>query len=521
MLALMALPVFAAQAQAENVVITQLPSAPRQMLLQGEEPHTRAIIHTDDACKLSAIQRDSEASALGCAFEDATLGFALTDELEIPSATFKVTSSFARGTSGAFALDHIMRGYRRGMNAETTLATVGLGTKLLDDRFEWSSKLSWSRNWDVPVAPAPFAPFRLNEETGSASEHNFKARLIDRRDLKWSLEGQWQTASEGYKPYHASVPDRLFAIEGDRSMLKTSLDIGKWRLRASRQTTDNRFLSSESNKLSIGRGGITFDAKRRVSETNPAVVGGSTQSRQWRNDYAVTFDTFTLLPLVAIEDTGLASLVPKMLTLEASDAQIERHRAAGLQTLNRRSIGGFALWTTPLGDTILNLRSERETGEGAGFASQSGTDTFFMVSHSFGLGDWSIDLDYVANSNSTSRAAILSDGSDFGSYGISARYAAKGRPRIELSLGRDSFDILAAEGDLRLRDRSLRAQAEVDFTPWLQSKLERDDMRLNLQMQWDFDDSAYEFTLFDEVIDSEFTRSQARGFLINFSMDLP
>ncbi|MHA6333250.1 hypothetical protein ACXYL9_06150 [Qipengyuania sp. CAU 1752] len=258
-----------------------------------------------------------------------------------------------------------------------------------------------------------------------------------------------------------------------------------------------------------------------MSSTNPDISPSILPSQTHRNELSVDLDTFTLLPLVAIEDTGWASLVPKMLTLEFSDTRLDRFRDAGIVEVTRTAIGGLAYWTTPLGDTIVNFRNEREFASGPGFAPQSGSDNFLLVSHTLPIGEWSIDLDYVASRNATRRSSLLSDGSDLGSYGISARYAPEHMPHVKLSLGRDNFNVLAADGDLRLRDRSLRAKADIDFSPWLQRKLQRDDIELGYQFQWDFDNSAYELYLLDEIIDTELNYEQSRGFLFTFAMKLP
>ncbi|WP_284125832.1 hypothetical protein [Parerythrobacter aestuarii] len=487
----------------------------------GKLAPASGYFENEGACRLSMVPRRSEASALGCAFEDTTLGFKLADTIELAGGGIGIEASFARGTSGAFALDHIMRGYRAGMNAEATLAAIGLDAKLLDGRLEWESRISWSREWEVPVADSPIRPLRLSEDTGAASEHRIKATLIDSPGVTWSVEGKYSTADAGYRPFYVSLPDRLFATEGETTRLDTRLAIDGWNLRAGFSTIDNTFLSSRRNALSVSKGGITARWTERRGQSSWT---GHDQSGRWTETasrtYGLDVSTFELAPMLAMADEGFASLLPKTLTLELETKTIDRFDGGNASGYRSKGVSALGLWTTPIGDTIISFRNDRAKGSDRFGRSTDGSETFLLVSHTLYLGDWSVDLDYISNREASRSLRALRDGSNVGSFGVGARYARKGMPTIDLRIGRDTMDISSAEGALQLHDRSLRAEAEVNFTPWLQRKLDRTDMELRLSMRWDFDNSGYELALFDEIIDSEFEATQGRGALLTFVMQL-
>lgn len=516
--AMQIVPLSAVRAQESDDVV--LPPTSPVLSIAGQEPkEAAAYVDNDGACKISMVPRDSEASALGCAFEDTSVGITLAEVFSVDDSSVEVETSFARATSGAFALDHIMRGYREGMNAETTLASMGVDASLFDGRLEWESKISWSRAWEVPVAASPMRPARISEETGTASEHRIKATLIEQPSLKLTVEGRYTRADEGYRPYYVTLPDRLFAAEGETARLDTRLDVGDWKLKAGTSTVDNPYFHNKRMSLSASRSGVTLRWSERSGASNLAFGGSSDRrSETASRTYGIDLSTFELAPMIAIEDEGIASLVPKTLTVELQTKTIDRFSAGNTSGFTSKGWSVFGLWTTPLGDTIVNFSTAKAEGTDYLGEPYRARESFMMLSHSFYLGDWTFDLDYVSNRDAERNLAAPSDSSDLASFGIGARYSAKGMPTIDLRIGRDTMDISSAEGALRLRDRSLRAEAEIDLTPWLQRKLERDDMQLKLEMQWDFDNSGYEFLLFDDVIDSEFTRTQGRGALLSFNM---
>lgn len=511
----------AAQDDAGEAVI-ELPSQPVTITSPTGRLADRfvlPILTTESACGRDAIMPGTVADAMGCAFTDTTAGLRFGHELAADAVTLGTELSVARGTRGAFALDHQIHGFRRGLNAETTLGSLALNVSLLDGAIEATSKTSWSSNWEVPVAAPPLLPRRYNEKTGFAHEHQLKLRLIDGDRVRWTIGGKLSNADSGYHPYNASLPDRLFAIEGSRRSFDTQLDLGDWRFKLHAGTIENRFMASDTAKISASHGGFTLAAMQRSSRSEFGLADALRSSILERRRLSLDINFFELFPLVATDDTGWGSLLPKLATFEFEEARIDRSGPTGRNTRDRSGFAAMALWSTPLGDTIVNVRRESEADRSAADPG-SGSDTFLLVSHSFPIGDWSVDLNYMKTRNTVLDGVVVSDDTSMGSFGIGARYAKKGMPQLRLSLGRDDVDLDSSQGDLQLRDRSLSAKAEVDFTPWLQRVAGRDDIRLTLDARWDFENRAYELTFLDEVIDREIARSQSRGLLLNFSMKL-
>lgn len=476
---------------------------------------------SEGRCAFSAIDRSSSASALGCAFEDSSLGIGTRKTLELGDTELGVKVSVGRGTSGAFALDHTMLGYRRGLNAEATLASVALDGKLLDRRIEFESRLSWSREWHTPVAQAPILPLRIDERTGSASNHRLKFNMLDQPGLKWSVEGRLMQASEDYRPYYVTLPDRLFAPQGGMASLDTRLQLSDWQLSAGMSSYDNSFVATDRLRAAVSYGGVTLRWSQRDAQSaldNPLLAGRSTATRD--REFGIDLDAYTLVPLIAFEETGLASLVPKMLSFDLGERAVTRTTATGNGEIDGTWFSLFGMWTTTLGDTVVNYRADRERGFTAFGSPHEGRRSFLMLSHGVRVANWLFDVDYISTSDASGDALIFSEGMSLGSIGFGARYERKGRPSIDFRIGRDNLDVNSGDGALRLLDNSLRAELEIDFSAWLQKVTRRDDIQLRLDMQWDFDDSGYEFRLLDEVIDREFRARQGRGALVTYVKQL-
>ena len=224
------------------------------------------------------------------------------------------------------------------------------------------------------------------------------------------------------------------------------------------------------------------------------------------------------MPSIAIDDTGWKSLVPKLLTIEATKTEKRRPDLPGEELRTRSAIGGNGYWSTPIGDTLLDLRFENQASSSFG---KTGSDLFVFANHSFKISDWSVDLDYFTSRNDFSRGITAPDNTKLASYGITARYSRKELPKLEFRLGRDNLGFHTGNGDIKFRDQSLRAQAEIDFTPWLRKKLNREDVQLMLELQYDFERSSYQLLLLDELVDSDFDKVRNRGILVSFSMQLP
>lgn len=506
--------------QPERVVITTPHRIIRQPSL-APEPGIDTVMRHDHACVPGAIERLGPASSLGCAFEDTTLGFSAREQLGLADVLLAIETSSARSTSGAFAIDHARRGFERGMNVESTLSKLAIDARLFDGRIEWQSSVSWTQQWETPVADAPILPIRMAEVNGSASEHRFKLKLLDSKAVDWTLEGKLTHADEDYRPFFAVVPDRLFAAQGDQARLNTRLQVSDWRIDAGFSSLENGYFVSESQSLAVSRSGVTLRFTRAdgKSDGNLAELEGVRRESR-RRVFGLDLNAFELLPQLALQDTGWAGLIPKTLTLEATQRDAERFDTGPASYISNTSFSVFGLWLTSLGDTVINYRTERETGLRLSGGLHEGSSDFLMVSQGMRFGDWRISADYVKSSDKQGGGLILSSGSGMATTGIGVRYTKKDMPQIDFRLGRDNLDFTGGDGALTIQDRSLRARMEVDFSPLLSKQLRRDDMHLKLDMLWDFDESGYEFRLFDEVIDRDFSTRTGRGVMFNFTMKL-
>lgn len=506
----------------EHGELARLVAASTRLAPADDEARIELDLRRGFDCGRDSIRPTTTADALGCDFTNTTAGFSYSDSWSNDLASLGARVEVSRGTAGAFALDHQMRGFAKDFNSETLVSNLGLQGSLFEDRVEFDAKTSWSRSWDVPVVMAPLDPHRLNETSGTATQLRVKTRIVDQPGLKWSIEGKVSQMDADYRSYRAPVHNRLLVAQGNSASLSTLLDVAGWRLKASSSNLETRYLDSETIKFSAGRSGMTVSASRRTSAVRADSIGASLASqRSVRSQVAIDFDMHTLMPLVAIDDTGWKSLLPKLLTLEATRTDKYGFGALGGTESTQASFGGQGYWSTPLGDTLVNLRFEKLTGVRPGNVTQSGSDLFVFVNHSFKLDDWSIDLDYFTSRNASVRGLSAVDDTILDSYGVTARYAHKDMPRLELRLGRDNLGFDTGGGDLRLRDQSLRAEAKVDFTPWIRKRLQRDDVNLALHAQYDFDESSYQLLLLDQLIDSNLEQFMTQGILLNFSMSLP
>ncbi|WP_271438506.1 hypothetical protein [Pontixanthobacter luteolus] len=467
------------------------------------------------ACGTGAGLQIGAGGGLGqtlCPYADTSAGLDVASRFDLPGGDIRVSAAFARGTDESLTLDRQMQSYRPGFVREGTLASLGMKSSLFDENLKIESEIGWSRNWETPIAATVQSPARENQTTGFAQAHKIDAKLIDGRKLGWTVSAEMRRASDDYRLDHVSRFDRLFAAPGSSDRIRTTFRAGDVKVKASFNSSRFQFTRSQSRKLSLSYAGvgIGFSQSDRASIPNEFVTISQSRSRSQRIN--LEFDLYSVAPLLAMEDTGFKSFLPKHFSVGFETRHGMRFGSASPATSVRKSLDVMGLWTTPIGDSLVNFTSENTADQLRGDSSS----TQFLVSHSFNLGDWAISGDaFVVDQRSS-----VGSGDQSAFYSASASYRSKGGPKVELRLGQDQLQFGDGGNDFTLRDSSVQAELRIDMSPVLQRKLQRDDMHLALEMQVNLNNSDYEVRYLDEVIDAGSDGFSRKGVMLTFAMDL-
>ncbi|PLK26429.1 hypothetical protein [Novosphingobium sp. TH158] len=491
-----------------------------QTAIQSDAPVPTASMPAGDLFFEPAFNAGQECGSLGagistaaigpgCPWANTSLGLNIGRRIALPEGEITVKIGFARSNDAALSLDRQLRQSSPARIAENTLMALGSEARLFDGRLRLTSDLGWSQSWESDIAPSPQWRGRYARESGFSQRHGFEWTVIERPRLRWKIDGSIARASEDYRTGSIYGVGGLLMGDGDMDRLATRLDIGRWKLRAS--LADMRTIASQNatRKASLGFGGVTLAFTGREGRTLPLRQFSVTPTRTNGTSLALEFDLFSLAPTLAMQDKGLAVLLPRQLSVTRSHRELSRPTSRSRPLTHRSALGLFGMWTTPLGDTLVDFERDR-LSDPAG--NRLETASQLLVTHSVRIGGWSVNVDLL--SLRTRATGGDDDATLYYSAGI-ARTFANGA-RLKFELGRDTQSFGGADSEFTLRDKSHRAKLELDLSTPLQKRLANPSVRLTIGTQIRLNRSRYQLRFLDEVVDENSEGYARQGLLASF-----
>lgn len=443
-----------------------------------------------------------------CPFAANSIGLNLARQVDLPDGQLTVRFGFARGNDAALSLDQQLRRSSASFR-EGTLLTMGSEARLLNGRLRLTSDIAWSRTREIGPGRPRDQLTPLREENGFSQRHGFEFAAIAQPGLRWQIDGAITRTSQDFRTDSVFGVGTLLAGDGDSDRIATRLDVGKLKLRAS--LADMRTIVSQNStrSLSLGYGGVSLSLVKRRGQTLPQEGFAGSLARTSGTSVALDFDLLALAPMTVSQGKGLAVLLPQQFTLTADQREVERPGSALRPMTMRNSLGAFGLWTTPLGDTMIDYTRERlrdPLGNGIERSSQ------LMINHTMKLGGWGVRLDLLSLKT---RAANGDDDSTlYYSAALSRNFRSGARLKLELASDAQSFGGLAS--DFTLRDKSHRAKLELDLSEPLQRRLANPSVHFTLAAQVRLNNSGYQLRFMDEVIDRGNDGYARQGVLASF-----
>lgn len=462
-----------------------------------------------DLTKYAQNQVDSA----GCPFGTFSLASDYRSKFETDLGEITVSFGMSREADSGFSLKQQLSRPHSGVVRESALTTAGVQAQLAGGDISISSTLGLSRNWERPLSPDEQFPYRFDERSGLSQSHSIKAKLLDDGANSFTIDAKLDRADQDFRYLRGSSLDRLLLASDNSTSLRAVLKLQGTKLDASLRSNATFLSDSHTRKLKLSRGGIGVEYSRRDAVTVADETIGNRASSSTRDRYGITLDLYGIAPMLAFSDSGAAQFLPKQLGIALEKRGTLRELATGLQRDRKTAIELTSLWQTGLGTTILNQRTENGTST-AGRTELSSNQLF--VSHIVTIGNWDIGADILRFSNSTAQGQL----DRTALYSANLAYRTKNGPRVQIDIGQEAMNFGGSDSEFTFADKTFQIGLELDMTPVLRRKLERDDIYLSAAFRINLNRSDYELRLFDEVLDRETDTYNRQGLMLTFGMNL-
>lgn len=456
---------------------------------------------------------NTQIDGAGCPFGTFSLASDYRSKFETDLGEITVSFGMSREADSGFSLTQQLSRPHSGVVRESALTTAGIQAQLAGGDVSISSTLGLSRNWERPLSPDELFPYRFNERSGLSQSHSIKAKLLDDGANSLTLDAKLDRADQDFRYLRGSSLDRLLLASDNSTSVRAVLKLQGTKLDASLRSNATFLSDSHTRKLKLSRGGIGVEYSRRDAVTVADQAIGNRASSSTRDRYGITLDLYGIAPTLAFSDSGAAQFLPKQVGIALEKRGTLRELATELQRDRKTAIELTGLWQTGLGTTILNQRSEKGTSTTAR-AEMSSNQLF--ASHIVTIGNWDIGADILRFSNSTAQGQRESTSL----YSASLGYRAKSGPRVQIDIGQEAMNFGGSDSEFTFADKSFQIGLELDMTPVLRRKLERDDIYLTAAFRINLNRSDYELRLFDEVLDRETDAYNRQGLMLTFGMNL-
>lgn len=467
------------------------------------------ILRTGAQCGASSGSRVFAANATYCPFAEHSAGLNISQRIDLPDGRIVTRLGVARGSDGALSLDRQMLRSQPAIARETSLLTFAAETHLFDGRVQLGSEIGWSRSWERDIAGAPLLPMPANELNGVSQRHTILLKPIDTGALQWTLSGKLSRTSDDFRTANIFQIGNFLMGRGAEDEVSSRFRSGRLRLSGRLASARTDYSSRLTRKVSVAYGGVGIALSQRDGETFPQPGGFITRSRSTGRQVSLDLDLFELAPIAAMSDSGLSQVLPKQLSISL-DRRVTERPDSLLRPFDRReTIDLFGMWTTPLGDTVIDVSRDRLLDRSGQIISRGQQ---LLVSHSAQVRRWTVSLDLLAMR--TRGLAGDEDNNAYYNFGLSRRIA--GGAAIKFEFGRDAQSFGGAASDFALNDKSQRVKLELDLSQVVQKRFSTPSMHLTLGLQLRLSNSSYELRYLDEVIDSGSEGFARQGALVSF-----
>lgn len=463
------------------------------------------ILQIDHRCGVALSASATATPPWSCTPAAIALELGLAPKLTLPIGTVEFKIGAGRRSEAAFSLDRQLRNASSRRVADTSLASIGVSGEFLAKRLRIDSDFNWSRSWSRNVG---HQPLRTEERSGFSQSHRLALVAVDRPGLRWNFEGALTRTGVDYQTGGLDLGSDLSAGDGTSTRISTRLDLGKWRLRASDADTRTSLTDRGVSRASLGYSGVTLGFQSSAGRIRPHQ--GFSEVRTDGKRATLDIDFRTLLPPAALSNGGWSAALPDQLTLTLDRKQTTRSAGSRRPWTDIQGAGISGMWSTPLGDTLLDVTRETKSDLAGDIYERS---TQVLVSHTKRLGDWMVNFDLLSLDT---RADDIADNDRSLFYTVSASRMLPQGGRLKLEVGRDSLSLGTGESEFVLRDKSRRIKIELDLSAPLQKRFHNPSMHLRLEAQMRLSKSDYQIRFLDEVIDSGSDGFARQGVLASF-----
>ena len=456
------------------------------------------------------------ASSNQCAFDNATRGARFSALHDLGSASLEAYGAVGSSMIGAFTPEQLLLAPEHRSSETTNFFMLGLKGNALDGRLKVSAEFASTERVVDMLKAQDWTAADLTSRRDHSASVRLDATLADRPGLKWSLTGEYRSASDGYSVGRSNELFPHVAIPGSRLALSSRARVGQLGLSAGVEQTRTPFGQSASKRMGVDFWGLSLALRARTFRANPweasTLLKSETSSQVANIDIDIPQLASSLLPDVA----SLPFIVPTTVSVSHRSAETENRFESGVQRYRRSSFGIDGGWETPIGETSLGYWRDRRTGLTDGVADQS-SETI-QVSHLVRRGHWRFGLDASVSRMGGDSGSGYSDRSL--SFGQSVAYSAPGGPELRLHLGQDRSAMRQNDDSYVLADSYSSITASLDLSRYLQQRFERPDLRLTVDYRKAVDRSESEMSLYEDVIDRWSDNDRREGFLVSFGMKL-
>ena len=451
-----------------------------------------------------------------CAFDTATKGARVAALHEFGSGSLEAYATMARTSTGAFTPDQLLIAPERRSNQATDFFLAGFKGSAFDQRLKMTAEFARSEQVvdylrDQDPAQADWA-----ERSGSSALVRLEAVLARQPDFKWTLSGEYRTASEAFSVGTSSELRRHFAMPGTRFALTSKARLGELGLSAGFDQQRTPFGSSSTRKAAFDFAGIGLTLRSRASEVNPvdgsSLLDSSTRSESVYLDLDSHLIADRFLPNVS----RLPLFVPTMINVSLRSSETHNRYETADHSYRRSSLGVDASWETPIGESSIGYW--RDSRRSLNEATADRLSETFQASHAFRRGNWRFGLDAALSTHSGEGTSGFRDKAL--SFGQSVAYSAPGGPEFRLQLGQDRASIRQVDESYVSTDSYSSITASLDLSAYLQERFERPDLHLTLDYRQALERSEAEMHVYDELVDRWTDDYRREGFLLSFGMKL-
>ena len=479
----------------------------------------------------SAALSTTASVATECAFDTATSGAKFSVRQEAGASSLAAYATIARTTEGAFTPDQMLTSPAYRSSTATNVAMVGMTGSAFNDRLKLVAQVARTErvvdelidqdgiDQDHLFGQITGLGRRLDDHdklVGTSASVRFDAKLMDKPGLKWSVSGQYQTASDDFSIGRSQGLALNYLLPGTRLTVSTKARMGQFGISAGLDQASTPFGVSTSRKAGLDMDGLSLSVVSRDSSVRP--VEGSTllNSRTSTTSAYLDVDPELLAGSLFPDVTELPFFVPSTISLSYRSGETETRYQGTDERYAKASLGIDGSWDTPLGETSLSYWRDTRTGVTAG-AHRSMSETF-GADHYVRRGHWRFGLD-ASLMRTRSEGAVGYEDQTL-SFGQSVSYSAPEGPEFRLQMGQDRGSARSDDLSYASADRYSSITASLDLSQYLQKRFARPDLHLTLDYRKMLDRTDSEMSLYDQLAERWMDRYRREGFLMSFGMKL-